>query len=98
MPLESRFQSRVLRDLREEYPRSLILKIDTSYHPGTPDRLILNEDRWATLEFKRSANAAKQPNQEYFVELMNRMSYSSFIFPENEREVLRELERALRPL
>lgn len=98
MPLESAFQARVIKDLLEEYPRALVLKLDTDYTQGVPDRLILLDDRWATLEFKRSSRATLQPNQEYYVDLMRRMSYSSFIHPGNEREVLRELECALRPL
>lgn len=95
--LESAFQSRVIRDFLDVHPEALVLKLDTGYTQGVPDRLFLLDDRWATLEFKRSVRASRQPNQEYYVELMNRMSFSSFIHPENAVEVLGELERALRP-
>lgn len=94
MPRESAFQARVCRDLEREYSGILILPM---FVQGLPDRLLLFNDRWAFLEFKRSLGAPVQPNQEYYVALLCRMSFAAFICPENELEVLGELERALRP-
>lgn len=74
-----------------------MLKNDPNYLQGIPDLTIFWEDRWATLEAKKSANASHQPNQDYYVEKMNNMSFSRFIYPENKEEVLRELQQSFRP-
>jgi hypothetical protein len=48
------------------------------------------------LEVKVKKDADVQPNQEYYVDLLDSMSFASFIYPENEEEVLSELETAFR--
>ena len=94
---ESKFQSRLIKKLKIIFPGCIIMKTDPSYMQGLPDLLILFGDKWAALECKRSKNAHHQPNQDYYVKLMNQMSFASFISPENEQEVLDEIQRALQP-
>ena len=95
-PKESRFQRRLILELKDCFPESLVLKLDPNYIQGLPDLLVLWEKNWATLECKQSWAAHRQPNQEYYVNRMNDMSFSRFIFPENKEEVLYELEQAFR--
>lgn len=92
--LESDFQARVQKKLRIMFPGCIIVKVQTGYIQGIPDRLVIWNDRWAFLEFKKSANAEKQPNQEWYVDKLDKMSFAAFIFPENEEEVLRDLQQA----
>lgn len=94
--LESKFQKALMDEIRELYPGCVILKNDSSYIQGFPDWTILYEDRWAVLEAKRERGAKKQPNQEYYVDKLNQMSYSNFVYPENKDEVLEDLERVLK--
>lgn len=95
--LESKFQSEVIKDLRVLYPGCVILKNDANYLQGIPDVLILFEDRWAMLEFKRTKGERRQPNQRYYVDKLNAMSYAAFIYPSNRAEVYDALQLALRP-
>lgn len=84
--LESGFQDRLRNELEDLFPGCMIFKMDQIQ--GIPDLLILYRNMWASLECKKSERASRQPNQEYYVELMNEMSFSSFIYPENKDEVL----------
>lgn len=94
--LESGFQDGLIEDLRNIFPGCMIMKLDSSYIQGIPDLLVLYKDKWATLECKKHANARRQPNQPYYVDKMNKMSFSSFIYPENKEEVLYDLQQAFK--
>lgn len=89
--LERDFQAKLIKELKNIFPGCIVMKNDSSYIQGIPDLLILFKDKWATLENKKTKNANKQPNQEYYVNLMDKMSFSKFIYPENKDEVLNEL-------
>lgn len=89
--LESIFQAKLIKELKEMFPGCIVMKNDASYIQGIPDLLVLYNKKWASLEVKKSANASRQPNQEYYVDKMNEMSFSRFICPENRDEVLDEL-------
>lgn len=90
--LESGFQDGVIKDLKEMFPGSMVFKMDSPQ--GIPDLLILYNDKWASLECKQFANAKRQPNQEYYVDKMNQMSFSRFVHKGNKEEVLNELQQA----
>ena len=93
--LENKFQAKLINELKTIFPNCIIMKNDASYIQGIPDLLILNNDKWAALEVKRTSKASKQPNQEYYVGRMNEMSFSRFVCPENKDEVLSELKKFL---
>ena len=90
---ESEFQKKLISEVKEKFKGCVVLKNDPVYIQGVPDLLILYKDRWAGLEIKRSASSSHRPNQDYYVQKFNEMSFSRFIFPENKDEVLNELER-----
>ena len=91
--LERDFQSKLIKELKSKFPGCIVIKNDSSYIQGIPDLLILYKNKWASLECKKNASAKKQPNQEYYVNKMNNMSFSRFIHPKNKEEVLNELQQ-----
>lgn len=93
MKKESEFQKNLKEELKTMFPGCIVTKMDSSNIQGIPDLLILYKNKWATLENKRHAKAEHQPNQDYYVDKMNKMSFSRFIYPENKDEVLDELQK-----
>ena len=94
--LERDFQSKLIKELKDIFVGCLVMKLDSSYIQGIPDLLILYKNKWATLECKKNASASKRPNQEYYVDKMNEMSFSRFICPENKEDVINELRKAFK--
>lgn len=92
--LESKFQSNLIKEIKDLFPGSIVLKNDSSYLQGIPDLLVLHKDKWVALEVKKSANAKHQPNQDYYVDKMNEMSLARFIYPENKEDILNEIHKA----
>lgn len=93
--LESQFQAKLIKKIKQLLPGSIVMKNDPDYIQGIPDLTILYKNRWATLECKKSENESHRPNQDYYVSKMHDMSYSAFIYPENEEDILYELQQAL---
>lgn len=93
--LESKFKSQFKECLEYNFPGILILPGDASAIQGIPDMICFYGSRWFALEFKKSKNASHRPNQGYYVNLMNEMSFARFIYPENADEVLDELQQFL---
>ena len=95
--LESAFQADLKKELKTMFPGCIVTKLDSSDIQGIPDLLVLYNNKWATLEVKKSSTARKRPNQDYYVDKMNNMSFSRFIYPENKEEVLNELRETFKP-
>lgn len=95
MRSEAAYQARLIKKLQIIFPGCFIIKNDPAETQGLPDLLILFEDRWGMLEAKLSDTSPIQPNQTYYIQTFNEMSFASFISPETENEVLDELRRAL---
>ena len=88
--LESGFQDKLRDEIKQKYPDSLIFKMDQIQ--GIPDLLVLHKSKWASLECKKNATASHRPNQDYYVDKLNNMSFARFVYPENKDNVLEELD------
>lgn len=93
---EGTFKINFLKKLGFLFPESIVIKTDPTSIQGIPDRLVLYRNTWVALEFKRSANASKRANQEYYINLFNEMSGASFVFPENQEEVIHAIQQSFR--
>lgn len=89
---EGEYQNHIIRKLNHLFPGCFILKNDSSYLQGVPDLLVLFHDKWAMLEVKTSLASKFQPNQEYFIDVLDEMSFAAIVYPENEEVVLHALQ------
>lgn len=88
---ENVFQASLIRTIKNLLPGCIILKNDPNYLQGVPDLIVLYGVTWACLECKKNATAAHQPNQDYYIDKMSKMSYAAFIYPENTQQVLQDM-------
>lgn len=93
--LESKFKTKLINEIGNKLKKDYyIFHLDPNELQGAPDLLILYEGKWAALEGKQDSGSSKRPNQEYYVNDMNRLSYASFISKDNKEEVLNGLYEA----
>lgn len=93
---EADFQAHVVKRLEEEFPGCVIMVNDGNYRQGFPDITMLDVYFHANFECKLTADAPHQPNQDWWIERLNKLCFARFIFPENEEDVFHELHQAFR--
>lgn len=74
------------------FPGSIVLKNDPNYIQGIPDLLVLYKNKWAMLEVKLTPTSSHRPNQDYYIDLTDDMSFARFIDPVNKDDVLHDLD------
>lgn len=95
MRKESVYRSELVQRIEDRFPGCVIVPTDPQRQQGIPDIVILFKKVWAILELKRATNAARRPNQTFFVDKFNDMSFAAVIYPENEERVLNDLQSTL---
>lgn len=90
---ENRFQAKLIEELKLIFPGCIVLKNDPNYIQGFPDLTVLYGQLWAVLECKKSQYEQYRPNQEFYLEVCNKMGFSATIYPENKDDVLFHLKR-----
>lgn len=93
MKRENKYQSGLIDRIKDRFPGCMVLKNDANYIQGIPDLLVLHEDNWAALECKRETKSSRRPNQSFYIKKMDKMSFGRIISPDNEQEVLDEMEQ-----
>lgn len=92
--VERDFQKNLVKEIKKRFPGSIVMKNDSNYIQGIPDLTLLYKNKWALLEVKKSPDEPFRPNQEYYINKADEMSIARIIFPENQEEVLDELQRS----
>ena len=96
MKTENKYQAGLIKRIKERYSGAIVLKNDSHYKQGIPDLTVLYKDKWAALECKQDDKASKRPNQPYYISKMDEMSFARFISPDNEEDVLNEMDAAFK--
>lgn len=92
--LENEFKTKLAKEIEQRFPGSMVLHLDPNEIQGIPDLLVLRGNQWFALEGKKNATASHRPNQNYYVGLMNKMSFAAFIYPENKEDILYAMEQS----
>lgn len=93
--LESVYQTDLIKRIKTRFPGSKVIKNDPNYMQGIPDLTVFIGNRWFLLEVKASEKSRERPNQRYYVEKWGQMTFCSFIYPENEEEVMNAIQQSL---
>jgi len=93
---ETKYQTELIKKLKKMFPGCEIIRGDSGYQQGLPDLFILYGSYWASLEVKLGPKVNVQPNQDYYIQKFDNMSFGAYIYPENEEEVLGALQQAFK--
>lgn len=96
MAKENVFQKKLIQEIKRLFRGCMVFKMNANYIQGFPDLLVLYKKKWAALECKQSKNAHHQPNQDHYINRLDKMSFARFIYPENREEVLNELQQTFK--
>lgn len=96
--LERDYQAQLIKRIENRFENCRVMINDPTLpgQQGIPDLTVFVGGRWALLEVKASEKSRLRPNQSWWVEKWGQITFCSFIYPENEEEVLDALHQALR--
>lgn len=94
---EAKFQADLKKKIKNRFVGCYIHKTDCNDIQGIPDLMVSFKGYVFYLEVKRSSTAAHRPNQDYHVNRINELGgFARFIFPENEEQILNEMEERVK--
>lgn len=91
---ENSYQEGLKKRIKARFKHAIVAKMNPNDIQGIPDLVVIFKKHWALLECKRHEDAARRPNQEFYVDFYNKWSFASFINPDNEEEVLNAMEQS----
>lgn len=95
--LEADTQARFVKRLRKAFERVIILKNDSGYLQGIMDLTVILPGAIIFIEVKPYEEAPYEPNQEYYLDLVQQFGFfSCTLHPGNEEEVFRAIQQTQR--
>lgn len=97
--LERDYQAGFILRVYKEFDGSLVLKNNSAMIQGIPDLTIFYKRYWAMVEVKAKKPTREsdwEPNQEWYLDHIGKMTFTACVYPENEEEVIRGLQKAFR--
>ena len=93
---ENQYQAGLIRRIKERIPGCIVLKNDANYIQGIFDLTVILGPRAAHVEVKADEKSPEQPNQRYYINLVQEQGgFARVIYPQNEEEVLLALQQSL---
>lgn len=97
--LEREYQAELIPRIMQRFgPERTRVQINDPNLPGCqgiPDLTVFVGPYWFLLEVKASEKSKLRPNQQWWINKWAEQTFCSFIYPENEEEVLLAMERSL---
>jgi hypothetical protein len=94
MKKEADFKSGLYKEIRNKFPGAEVIPNDAGHIQGFPDATVyFPNGKYVLLEGKRTSTSAKQPNQDYYVNESPLSNNAMFVYPENKKDILKELKR-----
>lgn len=91
--LEAEFQKEFIKRLRKAFDRVIILKNDSGYLQGIMDLTVILPGAIIFLEVKPYEGAEYEPNQPYYLDLVQQFGFfSATLYPENEEVIFRAIQ------
>lgn len=97
--LESEYQAYLVKEIPKRFgehrTRVEINNPNLPGHQGIPDLTVYIGPYWFLLEVKASEKSKLRPNQAWWIKKWSEQTFCSFIYPENQEEVLNAIQRSL---
>ena len=94
MSSEAAFKTKLYNDIRKKFPGTEVIPNDASLVQGFPDATVyMPNGKYVLLEGKKKETSSRRPNQDYYVTQSPLSPNAMFVYPENRKEVLNEIER-----
>lgn len=92
MKLETKFKNKVLRMIKKNYPKAIVLKLNDATHSGYPDLLVLYKSKAYFFELKVHPNKPSKIQDYFIAAIQSTGNYAGVVY--NLQDIERMLDNA----